>query len=313
MKAVDLFAGAGGLSLGFKQAGFEIIAAYDCWEEAVITYQNNFPDHRVKKIDLKEMLDLDHPEIHFLREAKPDLIMGGPPCQDFSQAGKRNGNGRRGDLTPIFAKIVALIKPEWVVMENVNTIVSVGKEQLAICLDTLRTVGYRLTIKTLNAMNFGVPQNRKRLFVIGRLNGKDEEMSKILDLRVKPPICVGEYCPTIATGEASVKYYYRHPRTYGRRAIFSIDEVSPTIRGVNRPMPETYRFHEGDRVKDRTMVRPLSYNERALIQSFPPDYIWTGNKSDKEQLIGNAVPPKLARVIGETILEFESIGLKKYM
>ncbi len=294
MKAVDLFAGAGGFSKGFMDAGFQIISAYDSWDKAVETYKNNFPDHRVKKIDLNEMTDPNHPEIRFLREEKPDLIMGGPPCQDFRQAGKRNGNGDRGNLTPVFAKIVSLVKPEWVVMENVNTIVTVGKEQLVVCLDILRTAGYGLTIKILNAMNFGVPQNRKRLFIIGRLNGKDNEMSKILESKMKKPICVGEYCPTLTSGESPIQFYYRHPRTYGRRAIFSIEEISPTIRGVNRPIPETYKFHEGDRVKDRAKVRPLTYKERALIQSFPPEYIWTGSKADKEQLIGNAVPPKLA-------------------
>jgi len=301
MKVVDLFSGAGGLSLGFCNAGFKIITAYDNWPEAIKTYKENFLNHRAKVIDLVELSNPKHPEILFLKKEKPEVIMGGPPCQDFSQAGSRNGNGEKGNLTPVFARIITTIRPEWVVMENVNTIKSIGKEQLKICIDILKEADYGLTLKILNAKDYGVPQNRKRLFLIGRLNGRDEEMSSVLESKKIGEITVREYYPEIAHGKNATEYYYRHPRTYGRRAIFSIDEVSPTIRGVNRPIPGTYKFHEGDKIKDKSLVRPLTYKERAILQSFPPDFKWTGSKANNEQLIGNAVPPKLASVIAESI------------
>ena len=90
------------------------------------------------------------------------------------------------------------------------------------------------------------------------------------------------------------------------RAIFSIDEPSPTIRGVNRPIPPNYKVHQGDATNDLSKVRPLSSQERALIQTFPPSFQWGKlSKSTLEQIIGNAVPVKLAKYIGEKIMTYE--------
>ena len=98
--------------------------------------------------------------------------------------------------------------------------------------------------------------------------------------------------------------YYRHPRSYARRGIFSMDEPSPTVRGVNRPMPKGYKLHHNDPVASLENVRPLSTLERAEVQTFPKDYIWTGSKTDIEQMIGNAVPAKLAEFVGKAINDY---------
>ncbi|MDR3282838.1 MAG: DNA cytosine methyltransferase, partial [Candidatus Methanoplasma sp.] len=100
------------------------------------------------------------------------------------------------------------------------------------------------------------------------------------------------------------EHYYRHPRNYSRRAVFSIDEPAPTMRGVNRPVPNGYRGHAGDPVPVEG-VRALDTLERSLIQTFPPTFKWTGSKTDREQMIGNAVPVKLA--------EFVAVVLKEYI
>ena len=115
MKCVDLFSGCGGLSLGFSQAGIDVLAAVDNWEKAVDVYRDNFnhPCHLHDLTDESGCLDI-------IREYQPDMIIGGPPCQDFSSAGKRDESLGRADLTYHFANIVTAYKPKWFVMENVE-------------------------------------------------------------------------------------------------------------------------------------------------------------------------------------------------
>ena len=117
MKTVDLFAGCGGLSLGFKNAGFEIVAAFDNWQPAIEVYKDNFI-HPIFDIDLSQNINYQ-----LIAQFNPEIIIGGPPCQDFSSAGKRNENLGRANLTLVFTNIVTLIKPKWFVMENVDRII----------------------------------------------------------------------------------------------------------------------------------------------------------------------------------------------
>ena len=95
-----------------------------------------------------------------------------------------------------------------------------------------------------------------------------------------------------------------HPRSYARRAIFSVDEPSSTIRGVNRPIPEGYHFHPADKTFNIANVRALTSAERSYIQTFPPDFVFAGAKTDVEQAIGNAVPVKMAEYIGTRIINY---------
>ncbi len=117
MKCVDLFSGCGGLSLGFERAGFEVVAAFENWQPAIQVYKDNF-NHPVFQQDLTN----EEESIERIKNFSPDLIMGGPPCQDFSSAGKRDITLGRADLTYHFANIVCSIMPQWFVMENVEQI-----------------------------------------------------------------------------------------------------------------------------------------------------------------------------------------------
>ena len=117
MRVVDLFCGCGGLSLGFKKAGFDVIAAYDKWEAALEVYRRNF-DHPAEEMDLSNV----QASAIAIDKLEPDMIIGGPPCQDFSSAGKRDEDGGRGDLTVHYAKIISQVRPKWFVMENVARI-----------------------------------------------------------------------------------------------------------------------------------------------------------------------------------------------
>jgi DNA (cytosine-5)-methyltransferase 1 len=296
MKTVDLFSGCGGLSLGLQLAGFNVVAAYENWEPAISIYKSNF-QHPVHDLDLSKV----QAAIAHIEQYEPEMISGGPPCQDFSSAGKRDEKGGRGDLTICFAHIVAGISPKWFIMENVDRIHKA--EIFARAKRIFAEAGYGLTEIILDASFCGVPQRRKRMFLIGKMHSDDNFLYDILVARMtKEPLTVREYF-----GESlGIDYYYRHARSYARRGIFSVDEPSPTIRGVNRPIPPDYKPHKGDATKDLRCVRPLSSLERALIQTFPRNFHWSAtNKSTLEQIIGNAVPVNLAKFVGRAILDYE--------
>ena len=287
LKVIDIFAGCGGLSLGFQNLNFNIVAAFDNWESAIKVYQNNFKHKalccHIQKLNL---------EYQIFSQFEPDMIIGGPPCQDFSSAGKRNEELGRGDLTILFAEIVARIKPQWFVMENVDRLAKSYKYKVA--RQIFKEAGYGLSEKILDASLCGVPQKRKRFFCVGEMFGEDESLNPYFEANLsKRSITVREYL-----GNLGIEYYYRHPRSYKRRAIFSIDEPSPTIRGVNRPIPTTYKMHPGDAGPVSPQLRPLTTLERSYIQTFPPNFIFEGSKTDLEQMIGNAVPVKLAELKG---------------
>jgi DNA (cytosine-5)-methyltransferase 1 len=157
----------------------------------------------------------------------------------------------------------------------------------------------------LDASYCGVPQIRKRFFCIGVLHETNGFMSEIVDNAIhKKRMTVREYLGK----EIDVEHYYRHPRNYSRRAVFSIDEPSATIRGVSRPIPNGYKGHHRDSSEIDATLRPLTTLERACIQTFPKNFQWIGSKTDIEQMIGNAVPVKLAKFIAECLKEY--IGKK---
>lgn len=306
MVAVDLFSGCGGLSLGLEKAGFEIRAAFENWKPAIEIYKNNF-NHPIHELDLSEV------EIaaELIRKYEPDIIVGGPPCQDFSSAGKRDEKGSRGDLTISFSKIIVAVRPKWFLMENVDRISKTEVFQDA--KKILAEAGYGFTEQVLDASFCGVPQKRKRMFLIGKLNANGDFLKTTLLSNIsKERLTVREYM-----GEKlNTEFYYRHARSYARRGVFSIDEPSPTIRGVNRPIPPGYKIHSGDPIKDLSQVRPLTALERSFIQTFPEDFNWIEtNKSTLEQIIGNAVPVNLASFVGSAIVKFErrskTLGKKK--
>ena len=295
MKAIDLFSGCGGLSLGFQNAGFHIVAAYDNWQPAIDIYKRNF-NHPIIKKDLATEDILSE-----LKQIHPDIIIGGPPCQDFSIAGKRNFKGKRADLTLKFGHIVSEVHPTWFVMENVYNIdKSPVFEEV---LEIFKSVGYGITKRVWDASYMGVPQMRRRYFIIGKLGEKDDFLLKNLltDLSHER-MTVRKY---FKEKPLDTEYIYQHPRSYKRRAIFSVDEPLSTIRSVNRPIPSNYTIHPADRTNDLTKVRALTTIERSYIQSFPDTFEFVGTTSDIEQTIGNAVPVKMAEYIAQKIIEYK--------
>lgn len=140
-------------------------------------------------------------------------------------------------------------------------------------------------------------------FLIGELNGKDNSLEYYLNKNLeKKPMTVFDYLGN----NLNLEYYYRHPRSYKRRGIFSIYEPSPTIRGVNRPIPKTYQKHQGDACDINEKLRPLTTIERSYLQTFPETFQFKGSKSNLEQMIANAVPVKLAEYVACCIFEYIS-------
>lgn len=300
LKCVDLFAGCGGMSLGFLQAGYSIEAAFDNWTPAVGCYRANFKDHEIHDIDLSDW----GKAVEIISPLRPDIIVGGPPCQDFSDAGHRV-EGKRAELTIAFSQIIASVKPRFFVMENVPR--AQKSAAYAIAKDLFKAANYGLTEKVLDACLCGAPQRRKRFFCIGAIDCKDNFLLEYLNSRLaEKPLTVKEYLKD----EIQFDYYYKHPRTYGRRAIFSVNEPAATIRGCNRPLPQNYKKHKND-AADPINIRALTTRELARLQTFPASFWWPDSHSVATQLIGNAVPVALAHFIANAILDYNGGNIQK--
>lgn len=295
MRTVDLFSGCGGMSLGFQSAGYNIVAAFENWPAAIECYKQNF-EHPVIETDLS----IIEKTVSLIKIYQPDLIIGGPPCQDFSNAGNRK-EGERAELTHSFAKIVTAVKPKFFVMENVAR--ASESEAYRKAKKLFVDNGYGLTEIVLDASHCNVPQKRNRFFCIGGLNQEDGFLSATLKAKQTIlPLSVRDYYSE-KRYNLEFEYYYRHPRSYKRRGIFSVDTPAPTIRGVNRPKPAEYKKHTSDPV-DPANVRAMTTRERARIQTFPDTFAFPENVVNTEQMIGNAVPVQLAAFVASSLSDF---------
>jgi len=288
---VDLFAGCGGLSLGFIEAGYDVVGALENWKPAIDTYRANFA-HPVIEFDL---LDVEA-AIAVIRERfRPEVVIGGPPCQDFSIANNKK-TAKRANLTMSFARIAMGVGAKLIVMENVYNIERYPV--LKRVLNLLREGGYGVSQTVIDASRVGVPQMRRRYFLVAVKGGKDDLVVADLENNLSEErTTVRDYFKD----SLGTDYYYAHPRSYHRRAIFSVDEPAATIRRVNRPIPKNYKTHPADKCSPNEGVRPLTTSERARIQTFPTEFKFVGSTAQKEQLIGNAVPVLLARYVASAV------------
>ncbi len=303
LTAVDLFCGSGGLSAGLIDSGIDVVSAYDNWPVAVETYARNIGDHALN-FDLGDVDSV----VHEVSQFDVDVIAGGPPCQDFSTAGKRK-EGKRANLTVSFAHIVSGCNPKFFLMENVPQVrLSESYQEMR---EILIPNGYKIIEVLLDASHCGVPQSRKRFFSFGWQGNSDivgqRLVSWIDEHQTSKKLTVKEFLKS----EIDIEHYYRHPRNYSRRSVFSVFEPSPTIRGVNRPVPPNYRGNHLDSAPPES-VRPLTTWERSRIQTFPSDWDWNANNrnGDAELQIGNAVPVKLAAYVTQGFLY--AVSLRHY-
>lgn len=175
LKVIDLFAGVGGLSLGFEQRGFEVLLANEYDSSIAESYRVN---HQKTKMVVGDIVKLDREKVFSPFIGKIDVIIGGPPCQGFSQKGKRKSiNDDRNFLFKYFFSVVELVKPKYFVMENVPNLLSAEKGYFRKEIyDLFDSLGYTLNSGVLNAADYGIPQNRRRAVIIGKLGRAPVEL-----------------------------------------------------------------------------------------------------------------------------------------
>ena len=322
-KYIDLFSGAGGMSLGFDKANFENVLAVEYDECFASTYKYNFPEHNLKVGDIKNISNEEIKQL--VGDNKIDVIIGGPPCQGFSIAGKIGRNfidDERNKLFKEFVRFVDVIKPKMFVMENVAALKTHNKgKTIKEIVTEFKKVGYSVKYDVLNAVNFGVPQQRRRIFVIGTL--KENNQFEFPD-ESKEVITVEEALkglPKLKSGETSSIPNHNAMKHSDQM----LEKMSYVKDGGNRQdIPEDIRPKSGDirkyirynskepsicitgdmrKVFHYEQNRALTSRELARIQTFPDDFIFKGNAGKVQQQIGNAVPPKLAFQIANSIRE----------
>ena len=171
LTSIDLFCGAGGLTLGLQRAGFTARLGSDNWQPAADTFAANFPSVAVLAADARDVTATDLLVKADLEEP-PDLVCGGPPCQGFSSAGSRDGDDPRNTLVAVYARLAVEVRPRVIVFENVEGFITAKEGKFVIgLLDPLIEAGYRISLEKVNVANFGVPQLRKRVIVIAVRDG----------------------------------------------------------------------------------------------------------------------------------------------
>ncbi|ODT75332.1 MAG: hypothetical protein ABS76_34610 [Pelagibacterium sp. SCN 64-44] len=279
------------MSLGFQRAGYDLVQAYDAWEPAVATYRRNVGSH-VWHHDLKDVFTVG-PMIAALR---PEIIIGGPPCQDYSAAGKRI-EGDNAGMTRAFAMYVSIARPNWFVMENVRQ--AQKSRAWADATEMLKAAGYGLTESILDASWYGVPQRRKRLIVVGRLGERHGFLaSAVAAVRSNRQTVVGDVL------DVPQGHFYMRPFG-GGRGVRSVAEPAPAIIRTSRERPwPKYRNnpHPDDPVPLQEAAI-LTQDQIARVQGFPEGWNWGNATSrDIDQMIANALPSPLAEAIGAVIL-----------
>jgi DNA (cytosine-5)-methyltransferase 1 len=307
LSVVSLFAGAGGLDTGLEMAGFNVIWANEIDKDACETYIANHPNTYLERGDVRKVLKFP----------KADVVVGGYPCQGFSLAGNRLVTDDRNYLYKEFLRCLRQVQPKFFIAENVKGLLTLADGKiLEAMIEEYREEGYVVDAYLVNAKDYGVPQDRERVFIIG----VREDIDFTYELpepthgkgREKPYVtlrdAIGHLKPS-EIGEYDQSGF--SSRYLSRNRKRGWDEVSFTIQASGRHAP----LHpSGDPMikvgKDKWILpetsehRKLSYVECALIQTFPPNYIWKGSLSSIYRQIGNAVPCLLAKAISKPIADY---------
>jgi len=307
---VDLFAGAGGMSLGFELAGFKVVAAVELVDIAADTHERNFPDCVVHRGDISNFRPSKA-----LRDKKVRVVVGGPPCQGFSVAGRRDPNDPRNRLFREFVRVVDELRPDYFVMENVPGILTMkdGKVKEAI-LEAFSEIGYpNVSIAILEAASLGVAQIRSRAIFIGNRHGLPNPFPAP---KFKPdqyvPIenAIGdlpawERLPAInhEWTKHSAKFEERISKVPPGGSLYEsfVDAFKRQYQGY--PSMTIKENHGGTHIHP-TLNRCISAREMARLQSFPDDFIFCGSMKKAMWQIGNAVAPAMAKAIGQALAPF---------
>lgn len=327
-KVVSLFSGGGGLDIGFKQAGYDIVWAVDINQDAVNTYKTNVG---------KEIICADLYKIKDSQIPQCDFVIGGPPCQSFSLAGNRNSDDSRGRLVWRYIDIIRTLQPKGFLFENVTGLMSAknnnGERILPLLLKAFSDIGYNLNYKIINAADYGVPQLRKRLIIVGLKNnmplfefpqpthnadgsnGKQKYISvkdALGNLPTPSSDCgITEHeWPTMSELD---KYICHHVKPGGNYMDIPDDVKSTRIKRLKRDGGHTTCYGRMDPNKPSYTIntyfnrpnvgcnihyeqdRLITLREAMRLQTFPDAYTFVSkSKQGKNIIVGNAVPPLLA-------------------
>lgn len=304
ISVVDLFCGGGGFSTGFERQKFKILAGVDSDTDSIRTFEKNH-DSSGYKIDLSEVepdnlldeIDVDADEL--------DGIIGGPPCQGFSQAGNRDPDDDRNKLVKNYFDIIDSVNPDFFVMENVRAITyERNSHTIEYIEERIEDLGYNYTYDVLNSADFGVPQTRKRIFIVGI---KDEEPELPVPTHSKDNWVGVSDVIDVPDGQI-VSSYGTQETLRGERNTRDVSQPSYTLRATRclvDIIPNDYEPPADDDIPSITDVRIYRFTEKdaAKIQSFPDNYEFEGNLTSQRSQIGNAVPPKVASSIANTLHE----------
>jgi DNA (cytosine-5)-methyltransferase 1 len=313
LNVIDLFCGCGGMSKGLTDAGLNIIAGIDIWDKAVESYNLNF-EHNAYCKDLTKFPPELFNELYNKDNKIIDLLVGGPPCQSYSIAGKRDKNDPRNALFMEYVKYLNYFKPKAFIMENVIGMLSKKTENGEMVIDIIMaqlSVNYNCIINKLYASDFEVPQNRRRTIIVG--------IRKDLNINPLAPqpviLSVVDRIPVknilLPREEIDVKNFLSEKALLGIQnkkikakengtgfgaQFLNLDKPSYTIpaRYWKDGYDALVKYNENE-------IRRLTIIELKRIQSFPDDYIIVGSKKDIIMQIGNAVACRFAYHLGKYI------------
>ena len=339
LNCIDLFCGCGGLSLGFEKAGINVLVGIDAWQDAITTFNYN---HKNSKGICADLSNLEPSEIEKELNGKSvDLIIGGPPCQGFSVAGKRIVDDVRNKLYKNFVRFVEYYKPKAFMMENVPNILSIGS---GIVRDSIvkdfSDLGYKVVYQVLTASNYGTPQNRRRAVFVGCKNGfefkfPEKTVEKLItssealsdlpenSLEDGTPYPIASKCDYQKLMRCNSDKVYNHQITEHNERTKEIIALVPdggNYKNLPEELQQTRKVHIAwtrlNSQKPSFTIdtghrhhfhykwnRIPTVRESARIQSFPDDFIFLGTKTSQYKQVGNAVPPLMAEAIAKKIKE----------
>lgn len=337
---IDLFSGCGGLSLGFEMAGFESLLAIDFWQDALDTYAHNRPSAKTLCADLSKLQPSDISNEYGIGTV--DVIIGGPPCQGFSIAGKRIIDDDRNKLYKSFVNFVRFFKPKAFVMENVPNILSMGdgaiKEAI---LKDFSDLGYTIQYKVLTASEYGVPQNRRRAVFVGFLDGSEfkfpvsniespvtsrQAIEDLPDCSIQDgqPYTIEPSSDFQIWARKNSKAIYNHEISKHNEQTVRIismvpdggnyKDLPPELQGTRKVHIAWTRLNSsrpsitidtGHRHHFHYEFNRIpTVRESARIQSFPDDFVFTGSKTSQYKQVGNAVPPLMAYALASELNKY---------
>lgn len=311
---VSLFSGAGGMDIGFEKAGFHTVWANEYDKTIAPSYQNYFKNTR---FDGRSILDIPNEDIPM----NVTGVIGGPPCQSWSEAGAKRGlDDHRGQLFHQYVRVINKIKPKFFVAENVHGIIhSRNMSSFLSIIEMFKDEGYEISWKLLKASDYGVAQDRQRVFIVGyhKSLNKKFEFPKPLEIKVTLRQAIGDLANLQIGCEKQIKNHELIESGFSaifmsRNRVRSWDEQSYTILASDRHIPfhpQAPKMIKGEEKDSRefapgyeNMYRRLTIRECARIQTFPDEYefLYT-NIRNGYKMIGNAVPVDLAYWIAKTI------------